>query len=545
LRPLALRMVPAFRPGLVARLAFLAVLFVAEKILLNSFVDFDLAQAATGFGALVRVAQHWGFRYLVAFAAAVALLAYVNRGEPIRAAAASIRAAPIRGAWFFAHLVLIAALMPLSYLLYRHTASDLSLAAVASLWLLVGSAAALAAFLATAPAPIWLGAARALGSIRWYAAIAALLGTAAMQSVQMLWRPTAALTFELVRRLLGPVIPSLVADPETLVLSTDRFAVQIADICSGLEGVGLMLAFCGAWLIYFRRDYIFPRALLLIPVGVLAIYVLNVVRIAALVLIGNAGYADVAVYGFHSQAGWIAFNAVACGLVFLSRRSTWLNRSAKRATDSVSADNPTAAFLMPLLAILAAGTVSRAMSSDFEFLYPLRFIAALGVLLYFRRQLSALDWHFTWRGPAVGAAVFLMWIAAAHFLQAPASMPGKLAALSAPLRDSWIGVRVMAAVFTVPLAEELAYRGYLMRRLSHREFDSVPFRSVRWPALAISAVVFGVAHGALWLPGIAAGVAFGWLLMHTGRIGESVVAHALANGLIAASVLAANQWQLW
>ena len=103
----------------------------------------------------------------------------------------------------------------------------------------------------------------------------------------------------------------------------------------------------------------------------------------------------------------------------------------------------------------------------------------------------------------------------------------------------------MAAVFTVPLAEELAYRGYLMRRLSHREFDSVPFRSVRWPALAISAVVFGVAHGALWLPGIAAGVAFGWLLMHTGRIGESVVAHALANGLIAASVLAANQWQLW
>jgi exosortase E/protease (VPEID-CTERM system) len=545
LRPLALRMVPAFRPGLVARLAFLAVLFVAEKILLNSFVDFDLAQAATGFGALVRVAQHWGFRYLVAFAAAVALLAYVNRGEPIRAAAASIRAAPIRRAWFFAHLVLIAALMPLSYLLYRHTASDLSLAAVASLWLLVGSAAALAAFLATAPAPIWLGAARALGSIRWYAAIAALLGTAAMQSVQMLWRPTAALTFELVRRLLGPVIPSLVADPETLVLSTDRFAVQIADICSGLEGVGLMLAFCGAWLIYFRRDYIFPRALLLIPVGVLAIYVLNVVRIAALVLIGNAGYADVAVYGFHSQAGWIAFNAVACGLVFLSRRSTWLNRSAKRATDSVSADNPTAAFLMPLLAILAAGTVSRAMSSDFEFLYPLRFIAALGVLLYFRRQLSALDWHFTWRGPAVGAAVFLMWIAAAHFLQAPASMPGKLAALSAPLRDSWIGVRVMAAVFTVPLAEELAYRGYLMRRLSHREFDSVPFRSVRWPALAISAVVFGVAHGALWLPGIAAGVAFGWLLMHTGRIGESVVAHALANGLIAASVLAANQWQLW
>jgi exosortase E/protease (VPEID-CTERM system) len=545
LRPAELAAVPAFRPSLVARLGFLAVLFVAEKILLNSFVDFDLAQAATGVGALVRIAQHWGFRYVVAFAAAIALLAYVNRGESIRAAAASIRAAPIRVAWFFAHALLIAALMPVSYLLYRHTASDLSLAAVASLWTLVGFAAALSALLAMAPATIWLGAARALGSIRWYAAIAALLGTAAMQSAQMLWRPTAALTFKLVSRLLAPVIPSLAADPVTLVLSTDRFAVQIADICSGLEGVGLMLAFCGAWLIYFRRDYIFPRALLLIPVGVLAIYALNVVRIATLVLIGNAGYADVAVYGFHSQAGWIAFNAVACGLVFLSRRSTWLNRSAEPTADSVTAENPTAAFLMPLLAILAAGTVSRAMSSDFEFLYPLRFIAALGALVYFRRQLAALDWHFTWRGPALGAAVFLIWIAAAHFLLAPAAMPGKLAALSAPLKDSWIAVRVTAAVFTVPVAEELAYRGYLMRRLTHREFDSVPFGSVRWPAVAISAVVFGVAHGALWLPGIIAGLAFGWLLVRTGRIGESVVAHALANGFIAVAVLGANQWQLW
>jgi CAAX prenyl protease-like protein len=103
----------------------------------------------------------------------------------------------------------------------------------------------------------------------------------------------------------------------------------------------------------------------------------------------------------------------------------------------------------------------------------------------------------------------------------------------------------MAAVFTVPLAEELAYRGYLMRRLTHRDFDSLPFQSVRWPALALSALVFGAAHGALWLPGIAAGMALGWLVVRTGRIGESVVAHAVANGLIGACVLGANQWQLW
>jgi len=85
-----------------------------------------------------------------------------------------------------------------------------------------------------------------------------------MQLAQSLWTPSAELTFDLVRRLLVPIVPTLTADPTTLVLSTNRFAVQIAEVCSGLEGVGLMLAFSGAWLLYFRHEYIFPRALLLI-----------------------------------------------------------------------------------------------------------------------------------------------------------------------------------------------------------------------------------------------------------------------------------------
>ncbi len=33
-------------------------------------------------------------------------------------------------------------------------------------------------------------------------------------------------------------------------------------------------------------------------------FALNALRIAILMLIGNAGFPDVAAYGFHSQAGW-------------------------------------------------------------------------------------------------------------------------------------------------------------------------------------------------------------------------------------------------
>jgi exosortase E/protease (VPEID-CTERM system) len=533
------------RIGLPVRFAILAAAFLGEKIFLNRFVDFDAAQTAQGLGAILRVAQHWGFRFFVALTAAVTLFAYVRGGQGLRAAQAALRTAPLRVGWVAVHFLLIAALALLSFVIYRYTPTDLALAGVVALWIVVGCAAVVTALWAVAPGPLWLEAARSLGVIWWYAALAALLGTAAMQSAQSLWDPTAALTFDLVRRLLTPILPTLTADAATRVLSTRRFAVHVADVCSGLEGGGLMLAFSSAWLLYFRHEYIFPRALLLIPASIAAIFALNVVRIGALMIIGDAGFPDVAVYGFHSQAGWIAFNAVACALVLVSRRSAWLNRTVGPADPPSATHNPTAAYLMPLLAILAAGAVTRAVSSDFEFLYPLRLGACLWMLLLYRRSLAALDWGWSWRGPAFGIIVFILWIGSAHLWVPAAGIPEKLAALQPGLRGMWIVCRLAGGVLIVPIAEELAYRGYLMRRLSRTDFDAVPFQSVRWPALAITAIVFGVVHGTLWLPGIAAGIGFGLLVVRRGQIGDAVVAHATSNALLAASVLGWGEWQLW
>ena len=72
-----------------------------------------------------------------------------------------------------------------------------------------------------------------------------------------------------------------------------------------------MIAFGIVWLLLFRKESRFPQALVLIPAGVVLIYLLNAARIAALILIGDAGAERIALGGFHSQAGWIAFNLVA------------------------------------------------------------------------------------------------------------------------------------------------------------------------------------------------------------------------------------------
>ena len=77
----------------------IGIAFLGGKIFLNRFVDFGLAQEARGFGAVLRVAQHLGFRFLVAFAAALALFTYVRGWQALRTTDAAVRTAPVRVGW--------------------------------------------------------------------------------------------------------------------------------------------------------------------------------------------------------------------------------------------------------------------------------------------------------------------------------------------------------------------------------------------------------------------------------------------------------------
>jgi exosortase E/protease (VPEID-CTERM system) len=522
----------------------LAALLFAEKSALDLLVDFRLADAAGGPAVLLRLAQHFGLRFAVSFAVALAFFIYVRTDPALLEVNAAGREAPVRPAWLALHGVLMAAVAVAVHGLYGNHGLHLPFAQLGSAAVLLSATATLALLFALAPWPLWRRAAGAVG-IRWaYSAFAAVVGTAAILWSQELWAPTAQLTFDLVRHVLSPVLPRLQADPATRILRTQNFAVEVSSICSGLEGVGLMFAFCSAWLLYFRAEYRFPRALLLLPAGVLLIFALNIVRIAVLVLIGSAGYPAIAIYGFHSQAGWIAFNCAACGVAFASRRSRWLNRSVAQA-DRHLTTNPTAAYLLPLLALLAAGMIARASSSGFETWYALRLVVAAAALGFVWRPLTRLNWRFGWRGIVVGAVVFAFWLGASRLILAPHGIPPELAAMPSWARALWIASRALTAILLVPIAEELAYRGYLMRRLQAEDFESVAFGAVGWISLLVTALAFGVLHGALWLPGIAAGVAYGLVLMRTGRMGEAVAAHATSNLLIAIWVLAAGQWQLW
>jgi exosortase E/protease (VPEID-CTERM system) len=398
--------------------------------------------------------------------------------------------------------------------------------------------AAVALFAALAPWKIWYQAIRALGSLWWYAIFIAGGAAFAMSWSQALWTGMARITFEAVYRVLSWLVPTLQINPANLSIDTGRFGVVIAPVCSGLEGMGLMLAFIIGLLLLFRREYIFPRALLLLPVGIVLSFALNIARIAALVLIGDAGYEAVAVYGFHSQAGWIAFNAAAVGIALFSLRSPWFSRAAAERRPAAAAENPTAVYLLPYLAVLFAGMVSHALSGGFERLYWLRLVAAALALGYSWPRFRGLDWRFTWRGALAGLFAFAMWIAVATLL--PHGAASALAMLGTFANGAGIIGHTLAGVLVIPFVEELAFRGYLMRRLRAVDFESVSPSCAGVSALLVSSAVFGACQGSFWLSGAFAGALYGLVYMRTGRLGEAVAAHVSANALITAAVLAGS-----
>ena len=147
---------------------------------------------------------------------------------------------------------------------------------------------------------------------------------------EALWRTAAGHTFSIAAAALRLVYDDVVSRPERLVLGTPGFRVYIAPTCSGLEGVGLILAFLGIYLWFFRRELRFPAALVLLPIGAVSIWLLNALRIVLLIVIGSSGWREIALGGFHSQAGWLTFNLVALGFVALVDRTGWFTRRGRR-----------------------------------------------------------------------------------------------------------------------------------------------------------------------------------------------------------------------
>ena len=503
-----------------SRLLALAILFAGELLVIS--VGADGAELANR-GSLLRFLAAWGpwiLRCIVGFAALFVTFGYLKSKATFDEISERLATTPIRKGFLAAHFACMVLAGALTFALFKTPVAGVQADLIASSWLVAGSAAIAFGGFAAIPAALWIQMVRGTGYLWLYTSTAVVAACVVGNSGRALWRPMGRLTFSMVEGLLRLVASGVTADPVKMIIGTGKFRVEIAEQCSGFEGAGLMLAFGVVWLCLFRKECRFPQALLLVPAGVVLIYLLNAVRIAALVLIGSAGARDIAVGGFHSQAGWIAFNVVALGFSVAARRMPYFTLNPTRA-ERVASDNPTAAYLVPFLVILGAGMFAGALTGTFEWLYPLRFFAAAVALWAFRTRYSTLDWRVGWLGPAIGVAVFLIWIGLDRLtsVSVATAMPAALGASSGAARITWLSFRVLAATITVPIAEELAFRGFLLRRLVSQDFESVSFTRFTWFALVVSSVLFGALHGSRWPAGIVAGLLYSYAVIRRGRIG--------------------------
>lgn len=364
-----------------------------------------------------------------------------------------------------------------------------------------------------------------------------------------LWETLGDTTLYLVHQLLLVVFDEVFVDVGQRLLGIGDFIVEVGQPCSGYEGIGMVSVFTSLYLYMFRKELRFPNALLLFPIGILTIWLFNFLRISVLIVIGAKISPEMALNGFHSQAGWIAFLLVCMGLFYLAHRIHFFSGADVSATrTSVSLKkNLGASTLVPLTAVFLTMLITNAFStqSAINWLYPIPIAAGIAALIYcwpaYRFGRPRVDLH----SAGIGVLVFVIWIAL-H----PASpetdkaMHTLLIQSSALTSLAWITVRVLGSVLIIPIVEELVFRGYLLCRLAREDVRLAGPMTFSWIGFIVSSVIFGLLHQA-WLAGLIAGAAYAWIRYRSNHLWAPIIAHAVTNGLIAAYVLTTSTWSLW
>jgi exosortase E/protease (VPEID-CTERM system) len=454
--------------------------------------------------------------------------------------------------WLVGHLAALAVFVLVTGLITR---GALEVSAHPGFWALFWAAAGSVVFGCWAAAVLrpghWPALVRRAGGRLLAGVLAGATAWGVAFQANALWDSLGWATLRVVRVLLGLLSAEVVCRPEASEIGIGGFSVTIASGCSGCEGIGLLWTFLALYFWRYRADLRFPHALLMIPVGTVVIWLANAVRLIVLIMLGAWVSPELAMGAFHSQAGWIGFTLIAMGIVLATRALPWMRAPTNTPVgpegpgNAGAAVNPAAEYLVPLIVLVGTTTIAGAFTVGLDQTYPLRVLATAGALWAFRRRYAATSWSCSWAAVGTGVLTFLIWIA----LEPAASSSG--AALAADLAGvprawaaAWLALRVAGSVVAVPLAEELAFRGFLTRRLISADFESVPPGRFTWFSFLASSSIFGALHGR-WLAGTLAGSLFALAYYRRGRIADPVWAHATANALIAADVLATGSWSLW
>jgi uncharacterized protein len=405
-------------------------------------------------------------------------------------------------------------------------------------WLLGGCLAVLGAAFAVASPGRWRAITVALGPASLTLLAASLLSPEMNDFVSDVWhvQPLRQATFQSVVFVLKAFGVEALAKPTEYMLSSNSFSLYVAPGCSGVEGFALTTLFFVCYFYAFKERLRFPNVWVLLPIGLLFSWALNVVRIAALFSIGMNGNPELAVRGFHSHAGWLMFTMLAFTIIGVSTSVPWFQRGNTASQPLL--EDWTAARTLPFAAFMGAALLLSTFTVIPDLWYVVKVLAmsfALAAFLPVYR--TRLFWQIDKLAVSAGIVIGLLWIA--FGLTDSTALPLNTALASLPIGVwlGWVLVRLIGTVVLVPVVEELMFRGYLLNRFSHNGGVT------RVIGLLFSTGLFAVMHERWALAGCA-GLVYGLLYLRSYRVTDPIVAHSASNAVIGFYALATAQWSL-
>jgi len=159
-------------------------------------------------------------------------------------------------------------------------------------------------------------------------------------------------------------------------------------------------------------------------------------------------------------------------------------------------------------------------------------------------QLRGMSLRFNWLAAAGGVLAAVLWVAMlGSDPKANAAVQDNLTHAPGWAAIVWLLFRCIGSVITVPIAEELAFRGYLLSRFSKTEVrldGPIPLSVM---AIFFSSLAFGLLHGA-WLAGTLAGILYALVRWRTQSTANAIYAHGITNALVFGYAAASGEWHL-
>jgi hypothetical protein len=212
-------------------------------------------------------------------------------------------------------------------------------------------------------------------------------------------------------------------------------------------------------------------------------------------------------------------------------------------------------YVVPFAALLLVLAVQDYLQVLGPWEAPLRFLVLGLVTAAFAGRIVDLRFARPAAAVLVGVAVFAIWIAPdlvwpgfrehwlfRHALLGAGGRPPPAAVHGSVL---FLVFRFLRAAVIVPVAEELFWRGWLMRWLIRSDFESVPLGTYTPWSFWASAVLFAAEHGSYWDVGLAAGIVYNLWIIRTRRLADCMLAHGVTNAVLSAYVIWTGKWQYW